>query len=52
MYSEPARQSAMDKAILSNSAAITDPVILVQDDGEAHKEGFLIYLPVSRTDVS
>lgn len=49
MYSELVRQSSMDKAVLSNSFAITDPLVLVQDDGDEHKQGFLIYLPVFTT---
>nr|WP_295903742.1 CHASE domain-containing protein [uncultured Bdellovibrio sp.] len=49
MYSDLTRQSAMDKAVLTNSLAITDPVVLVQDDSESNQQGFLIYLPVTKT---
>lgn len=47
MYSSPRRKEAMDKAAESNSLAISDPVVLVQED-EKKDEGFLIYLPNSQ----
>lgn len=47
MYSDLTRQSAMDKAALTNALAMTDPVVLVQDDSEANQQGILIYLPVT-----
>ncbi|WP_051026296.1 CHASE domain-containing protein [Bdellovibrio bacteriovorus] len=53
MYSDLTRQSAMDKALLGNLMAVSDPVVLVQDDQEEFQKGFLIYLPVTKTiDVS
>lgn len=49
-YSDLTRRSAMDKALLSNTLAMSDPVVLLSDESEGQKilQGVLIYLPVSK----
>jgi signal transduction histidine kinase/CHASE1-domain containing sensor protein/CheY-like chemotaxis protein len=44
MYSDARRKEAMDKAAETDTHAVTDPLILVQDE-DTKDEGFLIYLP-------
>ncbi|WP_291516648.1 CHASE domain-containing protein [Bdellovibrio sp. ArHS] len=49
-YSDLTRRSAMDKALLSNGLALSDPVIFVSDESEGEKsqQGVLMYLPVTK----
>lgn len=46
MYSEPSRKEAMDRAIVSGEATLTDKVLLKQDGSAATINGLLMYLPV------
>lgn len=46
MYSESIRHTAMDAAISTGSAHLSDPVILVQETEVDPQVGFLIYTPV------
>lgn len=46
MRSEPVRREAMDRARDSGEAALSGPVLLVQEITEDKQSGFLIYLPV------
>jgi diguanylate cyclase (GGDEF)-like protein len=48
MYSEPVRHAAMQKALDSDQAAVSDKVTLMQEAGKDVQAGFLIYLPVYR----
>ena len=47
MYSEPVRRDAMQRAIISGSAATSAPIELIQDRGRPDREGFTIYMPVA-----
>ena len=49
MYAEPIRAAAMDAALRSRAATASGPVLLRQD-GDQPEPGFLIYLPVFRSD--
>lgn len=46
MYSEPARREAMERAVTSGEAALTEKVLLKQDGSAAAINGLLMYLPV------
>ncbi len=46
MYSEPARRAAMDAAIESGQARMTDLVTLAQETNVDPQPGFLIYTPI------
>lgn len=46
MYSDPARREAMQKAVESNSLAISRTVRLVQESGVNEQAGFLMYMPI------
>ncbi len=50
MYADPIRRVAMDRAEHSGQAAATAKVVLLQDQGPHPQPGFLIYMPVYRTD--
>ncbi|HEY1059729.1 MAG TPA: CHASE domain-containing protein [Limnobacter sp.] len=50
MYSDPVRKAAMDKAMDSNSTAVSGLVQLRQENGVDPQAGFLMYLPVYRKD--
>lgn len=48
MYSDSRRKEAMNKAAEGNTHAVSDPLVLVQDE-DTKDEGFLIYLPSAAT---
>ena len=50
-YSEPVRRAAMEQARDSGEPAVTAPLQLFQDIGEAPLAGFLMFLPVYRNDL-
>ncbi|MEC4718892.1 CHASE domain-containing protein [Noviherbaspirillum sp. CPCC 100848] len=52
MFSEPSRRIAMEEARDSGTAAISAKVVLVQESGNEVQDGFLMYLPVFRNNVS
>jgi two-component sensor histidine kinase len=49
MYSEPVRREAMDAAAARGRPVASGKVHLVQDDGAPGTPGFLIYMPVFRS---
>ncbi|MCQ8895592.1 CHASE domain-containing protein [Limnobacter humi] len=51
MYSDPVRKAAMDKAMDSNSTAVSGLVQLRQENGVDPQAGFLMYQPVYRKNV-
>jgi diguanylate cyclase (GGDEF)-like protein/PAS domain S-box-containing protein len=48
MYSEAKRRRAMDRAIDTGEASITEKVVLVQDSSEERTYSMLMYLPLYR----
>ena len=52
MMSEPTRREAMLRARDTGAAAASGIVTLVQEDGQDVQQGFLMYLPVYRSDVA
>lgn len=46
MYSDSSRREAMDRAILSGEATLTERVLLKQDGSASSINGLLMYLPV------
>jgi diguanylate cyclase (GGDEF)-like protein/PAS domain S-box-containing protein len=46
MYSDSSRREAMDRAILSGEATLTEKVLLKQDGSASPINGLLMYLPV------
>ena len=51
MFSEPIRRKAMEKARDRGEAAVTDPVILLQETEQDQQTGMLLYMPVYRRGV-
>lgn len=51
MYSEPARREAMERARDTGKPALSRKVTLVQETGDKVQPGFLIYLPVYRSNL-
>lgn len=48
MLSEPVRRAAMERARDTDTAVISEKVILVQETGQGAQTGFLMYMPVYR----
>ncbi len=52
MYSEPVRRRAMERAMETGQAALTTKLILVQETGDGNQPGFLIYVPVYKSNIA
>lgn len=50
MYSEPVRREAMDSAIRRGQPVASGKVLLIQDEDAEGASGFLIYMPVFRSE--
>ncbi len=50
MYSEPVRREAMDSAIRRGQPVASGKVLLIQDEDAEGTSGFLIYMPVFRSE--
>lgn len=50
MYCEPLRRQAMDRALLTGEPAASRKVTLVQEIDEDKQPGFLIYLPIYKSE--
>lgn len=50
MYSEPVRREAMDAAIRRGQPVASGKVLLIQDEDAEGTSGFLIYMPVFRSE--
>ena len=46
MHSDPVRRAAMDRAEATGHPAVSGKVTLIQDRGNGHRPGILIYMPV------
>ncbi|GAL85475.1 hypothetical protein MYP_2704 [Sporocytophaga myxococcoides] len=52
MYSEPVRRRAMERAMETGQAALTGKLTLVQETGDGNQPGFLIYVPVYKSNIA